>query len=32
MQKKEDCIYLLRDYYDALKNSPLFKEEKKHDN
>lgn len=30
--KKEDCIYLLRDYYDALKNSPLFKEEKKHDN
>ena len=25
--KEEDCIYLLRNYYDALKNSPLRKEE-----
>ncbi len=26
--KKDNCIYLLRNYYDTLKNSPLFKEEK----
>ena len=25
--KKDNCIYLLRNYYDTLKNSPLFKED-----
>lgn len=29
--KQEDCIYLLRDYYDTLKKSQLFKEEEHDD-